>query len=137
MASFNGNAAYLTVGGTDVSTYWADITLTGSQNSQDITAGASTTHVELAAGLNNYSISMTLSYDDTDIATYIANLAPGIVTIDWGPEGSGSGNPRHTQSFHLGSNAVNQAVTKDHVTFSISANGASAPSNDLFAGATF
>lgn len=137
MATLVNNVIHLTIDSYDVCAYFTEVDLNPSNSSIDITAGCGAEHVERAAGLNDTKLSIKLVYDDVAIANYIQKLKPGVHTVEFGPEGSGSGKPRHQQSFNFTSVSAPRKVGKDKVEFSISGEGAAAPTYDLYAGATF
>lgn len=138
MTSLNGNNPYLTMNGTDVKAKWKHVNLEGTNSSVTVTAGAGTTHVQRAAGLNDTTISITLAYDSGGVSTYIASLTRGLkIPIEYGPESNVSGKPRHVQQFVIESVTVEQDVEKNEMVFDIQASGADAPTSDLFAGAVY
>lgn len=137
MASFNGNDAYLTIGGTDVSGFWTGFTLTESIEAVDVTAGSGTDHRERAEGLADTSCSGTIVYDAASVSTYIQKLKPGTYTIIWGPEGNTAGKPKHEQSFIITEVSHSVTVDKKMVVFEFSGKAAAAPTYDMHAGATF
>jgi hypothetical protein len=126
MATLNENNFYVAIDSYNV-----------SARTTDYEAGAGTDHEQLAAALKTTKLRLTLVYNDTDVSSYIQKLAPGIHTIELGPEGATSGKPRHVQSFLIESSPVGQSVKKTLVKFEISATGADTPSVDMFAGGVY
>jgi hypothetical protein len=94
--------------------------------------------VQRAPGLNDTSITITLAYDLTNLQTYIQKIAPGqTISIEYGPESNTSGKPRHVQDFVITGADHQVSVDKSAVTFSISGDGAGAPSVDMFTGGVY
>ena len=137
MSTYNGNAFYLAIDSTDLSAYVTQGQLTPKVAEVDVTAGASTTHMERAAGLADYAFTATVVMDDTTFATQIAKIKPGIHTVEWGPQGATSGKPRHVQSMLITEAPHEVKVSKDLAAFTISATGAAAPSVDLYEGGAY
>lgn len=137
MATYNGNSYYLAIDSTDLSSYVVSGQLTPKVAEVDVTAGASETYMERAAGLKDTTFTATLAMDDTTFATQIALVKPGIHTIEWGPQGATSGKPRHVQSMLITESPHEVKVTKDMVTFQVSASGAAAPTVDLMTGGVY
>ena len=137
MAARSGNTIYVTIGGTNVSAYWTTSNLERTGEEQDITRGSGTTDRQRALGLKDTTISLTLSYDDSTLATYVQKLAPGIYEVEYGPEGNVSGKPRHVQSMLLTTAPFEVAVEKPHSTFQLEFVCADVPSVDMYAGAVY
>ena len=138
MATYNGNNYYLLLDSVDVSSFTVNLAVDPGNSDQDITAGAGTTHVKRALGLDDYSIKFTLMYDSASLSTYIQKLKPGAtVVIEAGIEGHTAGMPRHVQSCLISKSGVATEVTKSAVMFECEAKGADAPSTNMFAGATY
>jgi len=135
MATLNENDYYLSVGGTDVSSYVVDVTLEPSVTSQDVTAGSGSDWVNRAEGLKDCTISFTLAYDDA--SGYAFSILQGEKQIIYGPEGNSSGAPKHTQYFILTGAPHTVNVSKEMVTFSVSGEGSQDPTDNMFAGATW
>jgi len=137
MPAYNGNGVYVAIDGTDVSAYWTSYNLEPTSEAQDITRGSGVTGRQRAAGLLDYSFSLTLSYDATAVSTYIQRLKPGIHTVEIGPQGAVSGSPRHVQSFHFGSAPHEVTVEKAHVTFQVEGEAADVPTTDMYSGGVY
>lgn len=138
MATYAENTVYLKLDSTEVDAYFVDVQLSASNSAVDITAGSGTDWNMRAAGLNDVSMSVTLMYDTANVQTYIQKLAPGaVVTVEYGPEDAVSGKPRHVQSMVVTSNDHGVRVTKDAVQFSLTLDGADAPSVNMFAGGVY
>lgn len=134
MAHYNGNGFYLDIDGTDLSAYVVDVQLTPSVAAVDVTAGASTTHMERNAGLKDTGIAITFRYDDSNISTMLPLIEPGSHSITYGPEGNAATKPKHVQSFIITEAPHQVTVAKDAVAFSVSGEGAAAASTDMFDG---
>ncbi|MBK9751811.1 MAG: hypothetical protein IPO91_34305 [Chloroflexi bacterium] len=138
MASYAENTVYIKLDSTEVDAFFKDVSPTASNSTVDITAGSGTDWNMRAAGLNDISFSITLMYDAANVQTYIQKIAPGsIVTLEYGPEDAVSGKPRHVQSCIVSSVDHSVTVNKDAVTFSITLDGADAPSVNMFAGGVY
>lgn len=140
MATLNGNNAYLSVGGTNVSGWWTgEIGFSTSNSSVDITAGAGTTHVERAGGLSDTAMSFSVVYDTTDIALYRAALIPGTVyTVIYGPESNVTNKPKFQCEMILEEvSGPNVTIEKSMVMFELSFTGAAAPTATIESGSVF
>jgi len=137
MATYNGNGVYIAIDSTSVGAYWKQVEITSSMDEVDVTAGSSAEFRERAGGLRDYSYSITLVYDDADLATYIQKVRPGIHTLEIGPEGTTVGKPKMLQSVLITEVPFEVSVEKTEVVFNISAVGAAAPTTDMFAGGVY
>ncbi len=138
MATYADNDIFLKMGTTEVQAYFRNVQLSLSNSPVDTTAGAGSNWTERAPGLNDASISISLVYDAADLQTYIQKIAQGqTITIEYGPEGSVSGKPRHVQDFVISQNQHSTNVDKSVVEFSITGDAAAAPSVDMSAGGVF
>ena len=140
MPTLNGNNAYLSVGGTDISGYWTDeIDFNRSNSTVEVTAGAGATHVERAGGLNDTDIAFSVVYDTADLAIYRAALIAGTeYTVIFGPEGNTTGKPKFQCQMILSEVAgPNNTISKDKVMFELSFEGAAAPTATIEGGSTF
>lgn len=137
MPIYNGNGIFLSIDGEDVSADFVSVSLEPSVESVDVTAGSGATHRERNEGLKDYSLSINLGYNTSNVVTRITKLAPGTHRIIFGPEGSTAGKLKHEQDFIIESAPVEISVGKDMVAFDISGVGAAAPISDMFAAATF
>lgn len=138
MATLNANTIYLTIGGTNFSTYWVSVKLNGKNNVKEITAGSGTTHVERAGGLDDYSFDIVIVYESTLGTTHIQKFTPGTVyALEWGPESNVSGKPRHVQDVIIEEAPFEVNVEKDKVAFEIKASGAAAPSVNIYTGGAY
>ena len=132
MSTLQANNYYLSIDGTDLSSYVIEGSLTRSVAEQDITAGSSTTHVARGAGLVDHSFSCQLRASDS--GEYSLALLTGVHTITWGKNGSATGKPKHVQSMIINSVSYTVNVQKPMVVHNISANGAATPTTDEFTG---
>jgi hypothetical protein len=137
MATYNGNNVYIAIDSTDVGAYWKQVEITSSIDEVDVTAGSNAEFRERLGGLRDYAYSITLVYDDTNLASYIQKIRPGIHTLEIGPEGNTAGKPRMVQSVLITEVPFEVTVEKSEVAFSISAVGAAAPTTDMFAGGVY
>ncbi len=138
MATYADNTVFLKIDSVEVDAYFVDVDLTGSNSPVDTTAGSGTDWNMRAPGLNDASINITLMYDVSAVQTYIQKIAPGArVTIEYGSEDAVSGKPRHVQEFIISSNQHGLTVGKDAVKFSITGDGADAPSVNMYAGGVY
>lgn len=137
MATYSGNSVYVAIDGTSLGAYWKEVEITAAMDSVDVTAGSGAEYRERAGGLRDYSVSLTVVYDDSTVATYIQKLRPGVHTVEIGPEGNTAGKPKFEQSMLLTEAPFSVTVEKSEVAFSLSFEGAAAPTSDLFNGATY
>lgn len=138
MAQIAENNVYLSIDGVVVTSYFKSANLQPSNAVQDTTMGAGVDHVQRKPGLNDTSISISIGYDDTNIATYLQKLKAGVVVpIEFGPEGAVSGKPRHVQNFIITGAPSTTNVQKNPVAFDITAQAADAPSVDMFNGGVY
>lgn len=138
MVRFADNDFYLSVGGTVVDTWGVEVSLEYTNSSVETTSGAGVDHVMRAPGLNDTTISFSIAYDATDIATYIQKLKPGVVVaIEYGPEGNLTGKPRHVQNFNITSSPFAVSIDKSMPVFEVSGEGTEAPSVDMYSGGVY
>lgn len=140
MAVTNTNSNYLSFNSYVFSTaLWTEeISSESSVDTEDMTAGAGATHIARAAKLKDNKMSFNVMYDDSTIATYVANLKEGTVgTLIWGPEGNTVGKPCFTGSMILTSNKLSQSVDKKKLMFELSFEQAAAPTKTIQNGDTF
>ena len=77
-------------------------------------------------------------YDAASVQTYIQKLAVGqIVTIEYAPEGSSSGKPKHVQDFNITQNTHTVSVDKSAVVFEITGESAAAPTSNMYSGSVY
>ena len=140
MATLNSNNVYLSWDGTRIDGYWTgEVNKSETVNTVDVTAGSGATHIERASGLLDNSLSFNIVYDDADLATYVGKLKAGTKgTLIFGPEGNGSGKPKHEGSMILQSVTGPQpTIEKGMVMFELSFEGAAAPTATIANGDTF
>lgn len=134
MAEYNGNGVYLDIDGTAIHSYFINVTLSPSVATVDVTRGAGATHIARAAGLKDTSASIQIGYDDSNASTIMALFDMGdTVTLTYGPEGSGTGKPKHVQSFLVTGAPHTVSVSKEAVVWDISLEAAAAPTTDMYA----
>lgn len=134
MAEYNGNGVYLDIDGTAIHSYFINVTLSPSVATVDVTRGAGATHIARAAGLKDTSASVQIGYDDSNASTIMALFDMGdTVTLTYGPEGSGTGKPKHVQSFLVTGAPHTVSVSKEAVVWDISLEAAAAPTTDMYA----
>ncbi|MCZ2097238.1 MAG: hypothetical protein LC121_13460 [Anaerolineae bacterium] len=134
MATYNGNDVYLDLDGTQVDSYFVNVSLEPAIETVDITAGSGATHRQRAEGLKDSGGSMQIAYDVTAIATLLPLIEVGTHTLTYGPEGNGNGKPKHVQSIIITGAPHTVAVSKDMVVFDVSFEAAAAPTTDMFNG---
>ena len=139
MATLASNVFYISLDGVDVSAYYTEGGLEADAKDHETTCGSAATHVARAAGLKDISLKVKLAYDDTNLAAYVAKLEPGqAYTVIVGPQGNGSGKPKHEQSMLLvKTNGPKVDVKKTPVILDLSFKGAAAPTSNFYAGAVF
>lgn len=134
MAQFNGNNYFLSIDGLDLSAYVIDIQVAPTANTVDTTAGANATHTQRKTALKDTKVKVTMSYDDTNLQTYIQKMAPGSeYALIIGTEGATSGKPKHVCDFLLVGAPITVTVKKEPVAFELDFEGADAPTVDMFA----
>lgn len=134
---YNGNGIFLSIDGTTITGSWKDIEITSSMEEVDTTQGVGQTYMQRSEGLRDTEISITIGYDPDNIQAQFAMLRPGIHTVVFGPEGNGTGKPKHEQSFLFTEAPLGQDVKKKEVVFTVSGAGADAPSVDMYNGGVF
>ena len=134
MATYNGNGVYIDIDGTQVDSYFREVSIEHTLNTVDTTAGSSSTYVERNAGLLDTSGKITLVYDATNASTYIPLMKAGAHTLTLGVEGNGTGKPKHVQAVLFTGLPLTVTVGKDLVLYESSWEGAAAPTTDMFAG---
>jgi len=138
MAVLNTNTIYLTLDGYDLKARFKTVKISPKNNSQDTTAGSGVTHVQSAAGLDEYGWDMDFVWDTTYIANDLRKLKPGNqVTADFGPDSNTSGRPRMRQLIQIDECPFEVDVEKKTVVMSVKAHGAEAPEVNLFDGGKF
>lgn len=137
MAELNANAGYFTVNAVDLASKLSKINLQPSAEVVEVTAG-NVAHKANQAGLRMTTLSFSLTYTVGSVATYIQLIKPTAeIAVDYGPEGSTTGKPRHTQSFIVKSANFSQDAQKAWVVFEVEAEAAGAPTNDMASGAVW
>lgn len=138
MGQLAENNIFLKIDNLEVKALFKNVNLQPSNSVVDTTMGAGVDHVQRKPGLNDHTISVSIGYDDTIIATYIQKLKVGVrVTIEYGPEGAVSGKPRHVQDFIITGAPSPHDVQKSAVSFDVTASAADAPSVDMFDGGVY
>lgn len=133
MPTYNGNSVHLVFDSLTLSSYFTGtVQLDYAAAIQDVTAGAGSTHEELAKGLETTTLTFVMVYDTTDVATYKAKLQPGKTgTLIYGPEGNGTGKPKLEQSCIIESVGLPVAIDKQKVAFTVTFRGVAAPTTTL------
>ena len=140
MATLNGNPVYLSFDGVNLSGYWTgQVDQSASTATEDITAGAGTTHTQRAAGLSDNRMTFAVVYDTADLATYRAALVSGKQgELIYGPEGDAQGKPKFACAMILtGVDGPNPSVDKRKVQFELTFEAADAPTATIAAGGVF
>lgn len=136
--AYSGNSIFLSVDGVDISSHWVDVELTPSQEEADTTHGSGVTHRTRNVGLKDHKIKITVAYDETAIQTVLAAVKVGQHTIIYGPEGNGTGKPKHQQVFNFMSAPHKiDAEKKNLIVFTVDGNAAAAPVYDMYGTDTF
>ena len=133
MAKYQDNNWFLSIDGITVSSYLIKVSLDPSVESVDITAGSGTDDRQRGVGLKDHSLSFDI-YHDTAAGYALTLIAVGSHAFIYGPEGNASGKPKHTQTMIIESAPHEVGVEKPLVAYSVSAVGAAAPSDNMFAG---
>jgi hypothetical protein len=138
MAVLNEMNDFLSIDGTDVSSYLRDVNIGKTLETADTTHGSGVKHRSRNAGLEDYEFSATLVYETADIATLLPLLKPGEHTVIWGPEGNGSGKPKHEQKFIFTELPFEGNYEQsDPRVLAVSAEASAPPVSDWVEGATF
>lgn len=137
MPTYNGNAQYIAIDGTDLSTKFNKVNLEQSVGSEETSAGSNLRHIQRSEKLLDHKLGMTLKFEAGSVPGYIQKLKPGTHTVTIGPEGSAPGSPKHQQDFILTSNQWETNVGKKAVYFEIKGEGADEPVTDMFDGGVF
>lgn len=135
----NTNAYYLAADGYDISGKITEVTPKGEVDTEDVTAGANTEHVQKAAKLRDTSMSFSVAYIASAVPQYIYRIQPGArVNLVYGPEGTASGKPKHQQDVIIKSvDGPKQDVGKTMMVFKADCEAADAPMVDIYKGGTF
>lgn len=138
MAVYSGNDDFLSIDGVDLSAYWREAEISPSVETADVTAGSGVTHRSRNEGLKDYTFSFTIVYDTADLQTILPVIKPGTHLVVYGPEGNSAGKPKHQQRFIFTEAPTSGNHEKsDARTFSISAEAAEPPIDDMYVGDTF
>lgn len=150
MAALNGNNAYLSINGYVVgavsgadSNIYRSCEFTLNTGDEDVTAGSGVEWEEHASKLSRINMTATIVYDAgsvTDDLTGVLNdLGRGsVVRIIYGPEGNGTGKPKHEQDFLI-TQITGPAVGYDKpaVTFQLTGASSGAPVSNIYDGDTW
>lgn len=138
MTTWNGNDAFLSIDGYDISGYYTKADFEEVVGVEDVSAGAGLEHEILAPKLYATNFNATIAYDITAVSTHVAKLKPGIHAVVWGPEGNATGKPKQTQSILISSAKHSSVeVGKPMVVWELKGRGAAAPTEGIFDGDTF
>lgn len=138
MAAVANNNVYLSLDGVDVSGLITNVKPKGKNSVRETTHGANVSHIQRAAGLDDYSFDVTVVYDDTTLSTYIQKLKPGTTYVmEYAPNGKTAGSPKHIQSVIVEGNDHEIKIEKDLIAFNLSLLGADAPTSDMYTGAVY
>lgn len=131
------NAGKLRLGTMDVAADLMSVSIDVQNADVDVTRG-NQGHTLLARGIMSTSVKIEIAWTDTNRAQILPLVRPGeIVEMEWGPEGTAAGSPRHVQKIKIAGVSVEQSANYDVVKFSITANGAEAPTVDIFNGGSY
>ena len=134
MTQYNGNNVYLDVDGTQIQSWFINVSLSPTIETVDVTAGSGTEHRSRATGLKDTTGSMQIGYDVENVSTILSLLKPGTHTITYGPENNVAGKPKHVQAVIITQAPHTVSVTKEHVIFDVQFEASGAPSTDMFNG---
>jgi len=134
---FHGNNAYIEIDGVDMSPDWIDGSLTGTNEGQELTAGAGRTGMQRGDGLDDVAGSFTFQYNSVSFGSQILRLRAGKHDMVMCPEGNVSGKPKHAGSLRISSTELaGQSVSKTAVNIAVSVEQADDPTTNIFAGGT-
>ena len=135
----NTNQYYLAFDGYDMSGKVTEVTQKGEVDTEDVTAGSGTEHVQKAAKLRDGSGNVTVAYIQSQVPQYIIKVTPGArLNMVYGPEGTASGKPKHQQDVIIKSvDGPKQTVDKSAILFELEWEAADAPMVDIYKGGTF
>lgn len=150
MPAYNGNNAYLSINGHVVgaatgadANIYRSFEMDVTTGDEDVSAGAGITWEAHADKLSVINGKAMIVYDPTtvvtDIDSVLNSLGRGsVVEIIWGPEGNGSGKPKHQQDFLI-TQVKGPTVNHDKtaVVFEITCKSTEAPTSNFYAGDTF
>lgn len=134
MATKADNTLYLDFDGTQLDTYFQDFGYDPSMETNDTTAGSSTSWRTFAEGLKSGSLSLTIVYDTTNAATILPLIEVGTHTITIGPEGTTAGKPKHVQAFIITGVSLPISVNKTTVSQVVAGTASAAPTTDMYSG---
>jgi hypothetical protein len=138
MPQYNGNGAFFSWNGVNVSAFWTEKTdLTSTNKPTKVTGGANKTHEEHNPGIDATAFKFNLFYDDTQAtrAAHIASLKPGTKgTLIFGLQGNSAGMPVHEQVMIITDvKGPNVGEEKDeYARFEMTFLGAAAPVRNIY-----
>jgi hypothetical protein len=135
----NTNKWYVAADGYDISGLITEINPDGSVDTEDVTAGSGTEHVQRKPKLRDTAAKFSAAYIDGQVPQYIYRIQPGaIINLVYGPEGNASGKPKHQQMFIVKkAEGPKQAVDKPMMLFKMDLEAADAPMVDMYKGGVF
>jgi hypothetical protein len=136
MAQYADNNYFFKIDTFDLSAYVMNVEINNSIETNDASRG-NTDWVQRTPGRFDITMTVTVSYDDALLATYIQRLQPGRHDIEYGSEGAVTGKPRHVQSMILTEAPFTVGREKSVVAFELSLVGQDAPSVNMYAGGVY
>lgn len=131
------NAGKLRLGTMDVHADLMNVSIDVQNADVDVTRG-NQGHTLLAEGITSTSVKIEVAWTDANRAQVLPLIRPGeILEMEWGPEGVTAGSPRHVQKIKIAGVSIEQSANRDVVKFVINANGAEAPTVDIFDGGSY
>ncbi|RMG08969.1 MAG: hypothetical protein D6735_01155 [Acidobacteria bacterium] len=131
------NAGVLKINGVAVHADLMDVSVTMNNDPVNVTRG-NMGHAMYDRGLSNTDWKITIAWTDANRATIMPIISSGNkVTIEYGPEGSMPGAPKHVQLVIIESVQMSQTAEREAVKWEISAKGADAPTVDMYNGGTY
>jgi hypothetical protein len=143
MDNYTGNNVYFSVTREGeqpiiLNAKFKSITINTTAEVVDTTRGSGAEYMSRNVGLLDCTIDGEFGYMTKDAANTLRALGPqDRVFIDVGPEGAIAGKPRHAGWFIITSCSFDQTVSKDEITFAISASQAEAPETDIRRGGVY
>lgn len=137
MAAYNQLKDFLVIDGVDLSEFMFEVQITPSIASIENTAG-SDEHVSRFPTVRDYSLTLSIRYDDKQAAKLLQLVKPGLHQVLYGIEGNAKGKPKHEQRFLFADSSISGSVEGSSKRFfQISASGAEAPIYDMFSDSIF
>lgn len=130
MAFTHGSNTAISVDGTDVGPYTDSSDFARAQDTAEVTAYGDNDK-EYIAGLMDGTASASGHWDPTADAALIGCFDGAVVSVIWGPAGSGSGSVRYTANFLITDYQISAPVG-DKVSWSVSLQRTGATTRDTY-----